>query len=38
MLNFIYYPVSFILWVWHKAFSFLFGEAGWAAASPGPCR
>lgn len=29
MLNFIYYPVSFILWVWHKAFSFLFGEAGW---------
>ncbi|WP_214404766.1 membrane protein insertase YidC [Pseudonocardia lacus] len=29
MLNFIYYPVSFILWVWHKAFSFLFGETGW---------
>jgi len=28
VLNFIYYPVSFILWVWHKAFSFLFGEAG----------
>ncbi len=27
MLNFIYYPVSFILWVWHKAFGFLFGEA-----------
>jgi len=29
VLNFIYYPVSFILWVWHKAFSFLFGDAGW---------
>jgi YidC/Oxa1 family membrane protein insertase len=28
VLNFIYYPVSFILWVWHKAFSFLFGDAG----------
>jgi YidC/Oxa1 family membrane protein insertase len=27
VLNFIYYPVSFILWVWHKAFGFLFGEA-----------
>ncbi|TQM16141.1 membrane protein insertase YidC [Pseudonocardia kunmingensis] len=25
MLNFIYYPVSFILWVWHKAFGFLLG-------------
>ena len=30
MLNFIYYPVSFILWVWHKAFSFLIGDGGWA--------
>ena len=29
MLNFIYYPVSFILWVWHKAFSALFGDSGW---------
>ncbi len=29
MLNFIYYPVSFILWVWHKAFSFVFGDTGW---------
>jgi YidC/Oxa1 family membrane protein insertase len=29
VLNFIYYPVSFILWVWHKAFSFLFGDMGW---------
>lgn len=27
MLNFIYYPVSFILWVWHKAFGYLLGEA-----------
>ena len=25
MLNFIYYPVSFILWVWHKAFGYLLG-------------
>ena len=30
MLNFIYYPVSFILWAWHKAFSFVFGDGGWA--------
>jgi YidC/Oxa1 family membrane protein insertase len=29
VLNFIYYPVSFILWVWHKAFSALFGDSGW---------
>ncbi len=27
MLNFIYYPVSFILWFWHKAFGFVFGDA-----------
>ncbi len=27
MLNFIYYPVSFILWCWHKVFGFVFGEA-----------
>lgn len=27
MLNFIYYPVSFILWVWHKAFGYLLDEA-----------
>lgn len=26
MLNFIYYPVSFILWCWHKVFGFVFGE------------
>ncbi len=35
MLNFIYYPVSFILWVWHKAFGYVFGEASgiaWALA------
>ena len=25
MLNFIYYPVSFILWVWHKAFGSILG-------------
>lgn len=27
MLNFIYYPVSFILWVWHKVFGAVLGEA-----------
>ena len=35
MLNFIYYPVSFVLWVWHKAFGYLFGESSgitWALA------
>jgi YidC/Oxa1 family membrane protein insertase len=35
VLNFIYYPVSFILWVWHKAFGYFFGEASgitWALA------
>jgi YidC/Oxa1 family membrane protein insertase len=35
VLNFIYYPVSFILWVWHKAFGYLFGESSgiaWALA------
>jgi YidC/Oxa1 family membrane protein insertase len=25
VLNFIYYPVSFILWVWHEVFGFLLG-------------
>lgn len=30
MLNFIYYPVSFILWAWHMAFSFLLPGDGWA--------
>ncbi|MFD4191358.1 membrane protein insertase YidC [Amycolatopsis thermoflava] len=25
MLDFIYYPVSFILWCWHKVFGFVFG-------------
>lgn len=25
MLDFIYYPVSWILWVWHKAFGFVLG-------------
>ncbi|MEC3974617.1 membrane protein insertase YidC [Amycolatopsis sp. H20-H5] len=27
MLDFIYYPVSFILWCWHKVFGLVFGEA-----------
>ncbi|TCK27659.1 membrane protein insertase YidC [Pseudonocardia endophytica] len=27
MLNFIYYPVSAILWFWHKVFGFVLGEA-----------
>jgi YidC/Oxa1 family membrane protein insertase len=27
VLNFIYYPVSAIMWFWHKAFGFVFGEA-----------
>jgi len=31
VLNFIYYPVSFILWCWHKVFGFVFGEASGAA-------
>ncbi|MGH3695983.1 MAG: membrane protein insertase YidC [Pseudonocardiaceae bacterium] len=35
MLNFIYYPVSAIFWVWHKAFGYLLGPGsgvGWALA------
>ncbi|MDN5858867.1 MAG: membrane protein insertase YidC [Pseudonocardia sp.] len=28
MLNFIYYPVSFILWCWHWVFSKVFGDDG----------
>lgn len=27
MLNFIYYPVSFILWCWHKVFGSVLGES-----------
>ncbi|MEO7127053.1 MAG: membrane protein insertase YidC [Nakamurella sp.] len=27
-LDFIYYPVSGIMWVWHKVFGFLFGALG----------
>jgi YidC/Oxa1 family membrane protein insertase len=27
VLDFIYYPVSFILWCWHKVFGLIFGEA-----------
>ena len=26
MLDFIYYPVSFIMWVWHKVFGFVLGD------------
>ena len=35
MLNFIYYPVSAILWFWHKAFGYVFGAGNgfaWALA------
>ena len=35
MLNFIYYPVSFILWCWHWVFGKVFGESSgfaWALA------
>ncbi|MGH3751095.1 MAG: membrane protein insertase YidC [Pseudonocardiaceae bacterium] len=35
MLNFIYYPVSAILWFWHEAFGYLLGRGngvGWALA------
>ncbi len=35
MLDFIYYPVSWILWFWHRAFGFVFGMnsgAAWALA------
>ncbi len=35
MLNFIYYPVSYIFWVWHKVFGYLLGPdngVGWALA------
>ncbi|MGH3993923.1 MAG: membrane protein insertase YidC [Pseudonocardiaceae bacterium] len=35
MLNFIYYPVSAILWFWHKAFGYLLGPesgVGWTLA------
>ncbi|MGH3838150.1 MAG: membrane protein insertase YidC, partial [Pseudonocardiaceae bacterium] len=35
MLNFIYYPVSAILWFWHEAFGYLLGPSsgvGWTLA------
>jgi YidC/Oxa1 family membrane protein insertase len=35
VLNFIYYPVSFILWCWHKVFGSVLGESNgvaWALA------
>jgi YidC/Oxa1 family membrane protein insertase len=31
VLNFIYYPVSAIMWFWHNAFGYVFGEASGAA-------
>jgi YidC/Oxa1 family membrane protein insertase len=31
VLNFIYYPVSAIMWFWHKAFGYVFGEASGVA-------
>jgi YidC/Oxa1 family membrane protein insertase len=35
VLNFIYYPVSAIMWFWHKVFGYVFGDASgvaWALA------
>ena len=31
MLNFIYYPVSAILWFWHKIFGFVLGSSSGVA-------
>ena len=31
MLNFIYYPVSWIMWLWHEVFSFVFGDTSGVA-------
>jgi YidC/Oxa1 family membrane protein insertase len=31
VLNFIYYPVSAIMWFWHKAFGYVFGESSGVA-------
>ena len=31
MLDFIYYPVSWILWVWHQVFGAVFGPSSGAA-------
>ncbi|MEV6603353.1 membrane protein insertase YidC [Kutzneria sp. NPDC051319] len=33
MLNFIYYPVSGILWVWHKVFGSIFGDGAFGGAA-----
>ncbi|GAA3430403.1 membrane protein insertase YidC [Kutzneria kofuensis] len=33
MLNFIYYPVSGILWVWHKVFGAIFGDGAFGGAA-----
>jgi uncharacterized protein len=31
VLNFIYYPVSAIMWFWHKAFGYVFGDPSCSA-------
>jgi YidC/Oxa1 family membrane protein insertase len=33
VLNFIYYPVSGILWAWHKVFGFLLGDGSFGGAA-----
>jgi YidC/Oxa1 family membrane protein insertase len=33
VLDFIYYPVSGILWVWHKVFGFIFGDGAFGGAA-----
>lgn len=33
MLDFIYYPVSGILWVWHKVFGYIFGDGAFGGAA-----
>jgi YidC/Oxa1 family membrane protein insertase len=33
VLNFIYYPVSGILWVWHKVFGAIFGDGSFGGAA-----
>lgn len=34
-LDFIYYPVSWIMWVWYRLFAFVLGPS---TSSPGRCR
>jgi YidC/Oxa1 family membrane protein insertase len=33
VLDFIYYPVSGILWVWHKVFGYIFGDGAFGGAA-----